>query len=156
MNSLWFVYLALLIFILSIRLVLSSVIIPRSCKAALAITAAALSDILILSAMEVTHGILHIWELFSTFSFEKPDRFIISCIFKGLGSSGSFGKENCCFSEPVIVASNFFWYTSIFFFLFFIKLNYFLYSLLFLVYFFFKMLVVAMSISPIAIFLSEL
>ena len=55
MNSFRFIYLALLIFILSIRLVLSSsVIIPKSCKAALAMAAAALSDIPILSAMEVT------------------------------------------------------------------------------------------------------
>ena len=59
MSSLRFIDLALLIFILSITLVLpSSVSVPKSCKAALAMPAAALSDIPIWSAFEAVDGIL--------------------------------------------------------------------------------------------------
>ena len=77
------------------------------------------------SAMEVTDGILiHIWELFSSFSFEKPGRFIISCVFKGPGWFCSFNKEHCCSSalslSPVTVSDT----LALFSFL--IKLNYFL------------------------------
>ena len=88
--------------------------------------AAALSNIPIRSAMEITDGILiYIWELLSSLNFQKPDKFNISCIFKEDGSFDSFGKENCCFSAlslfPVTFSD-----TQVFFFSFLIKLNYFL------------------------------
>ena len=87
MNFFRFVYFAPLIFILSITLVLSSFrIVPKPCKAALAMAAEALSDVPIRSAMKATDGTLMlVREIYSSFNFDGPRKFIFSCTFKRPG-----------------------------------------------------------------------